>query len=545
MSLYAEAFLLGSGKGALGPNAVERLFKAIDLDPDSRELVRLLLAELIKANAVKANLDKLKDLAARHPDSLSLANTVSDVLQAEGRPADALKAISDAIAVYKSADGAERVERDVLAMAASKLALLNAINGNFDEADDAVQWALEQPELEESPQALQAAMAVYSSALKDAKDSFFSIPWLFPSAKDGYSKKLDASSSSFVAAAAKAGRIDPGLYQTAFGILSSRGRSADVKEILLSNLLSNPADAESAIALAKLYAASGDGANACRAWKKVFSMGVKPSPQQYLSYGMAARQAGSLPEAANAFEWCLIVDPDNELAALELGWTYFEMRQIRKCLVKIEKLKPSVDSLYLKALCLQEFKRHAEALDAILKSEELAGEAGKSKFDERSYRFVSASFAEKARRPDVVERKMLPLIERNPNDAEALNFLGYTLAEIGVKLDDAERYIRRAVEIEPDSQPILDSMAWVLYRKGDFKGALPWIEKSLKAAGGAPDAVIIDHAGDIYAALGDKEAALKLWRQALETYSDETNPDAIAAKIAAASGSSKAAPARN
>ncbi len=535
LSLYSEAYLQGSGKGSFGLRGIESLFKALDLDPDSRELVRTLLAELIKANSVKSNLDRLKDLAAKHPDSLSLANTISDVLQAEGRPDDALKIVSGAIDSFRKGPK-EPQDKEALSMAASKLALLQAMKGRFEDADDAIRWASEEPSLAKSLQVAQAAIAVYSSALRDAPESSFKIPWLMTDKKDEYAKKLAASIDSFVRIAFDEPRISPSLYQTAMNILAANGRSQDVRRMLLSNLLTNPADQETSIALANLYSSLGENASACRAWKRAFAIGVKPSPQYYLSYGMAARLSKNLQEAANAFEWCLLIDSANELAALELSWTYYEMRQIRKCLSKLERLKPSSDVLYLKALCLDEFKKHAEALDTLLKSEELADADAKARLDDRGYRFICATFAEKARRPDIVERKILPLIERNPDDAEALNFLGYTLAEMGLKLDDAERYIRRAVGLDPKNQAILDSMAWILYKKGQPKEALPWMEKSIDAAEGSPDAVISDHAGDIYSALGDKANALKFWRLALETHSDETDPAAIAAKIAAAEG---------
>ena len=62
---------------------------------------------------------------------------------------------------------------------------------------------------------------------------------------------------------------------------------------------------------------------------------------------------------------------------------------------------------------------------------------------------------------------MRALLAVNPDHAEALNFVGYAYAEQGVRLEEAERLVRRALELKPRSGHILDSLGWVLFRRGD------------------------------------------------------------------------------
>lgn len=96
---------------------------------------------------------------------------------------------------------------------------------------------------------------------------------------------------------------------------------------------------------------------------------------------------------------------------------------------------------------------------------------------------------------------------------DALNFIGYELAERGVRLDEAELYIREALFLRPDSAHIEDSLAWVLFRQGRVEEALVIQERVVELL---PDnAVILDHMGDIYEAVGRYEDALVMWERAV------------------------------
>ena len=116
---------------------------------------------------------------------------------------------------------------------------------------------------------------------------------------------------------------------------------------------------------------------------------------------------------------------------------------------------------------------------------------------------------------------------------DALNFIGYTWAEAGVRLEDAERYIRRAVFLRPDAGGILDSLAWVLYRRGAFAEALEVQREALALED--DNAILWDHLGDIHRALGHTEDARAAYERALELateYSEDVR-DTVPAKLEA------------
>ncbi|MDX8402578.1 MAG: tetratricopeptide repeat protein, partial [Mariprofundaceae bacterium] len=114
---------------------------------------------------------------------------------------------------------------------------------------------------------------------------------------------------------------------------------------------------------------------------------------------------------------------------------------------------------------------------------------------------------------DALETELRQLLEHDPRNAEALNFLGYSLADRGVRLDEAERLIRRALTIKPDDGYYLDSLAWALHKQGRSREAIPIQRKALAKV--PDDPVMLDHLGDMLWQAGEKAAARETWRKAL------------------------------
>ena len=119
------------------------------------------------------------------------------------------------------------------------------------------------------------------------------------------------------------------------------------------------------------------------------------------------------------------------------------------------------------------------------------------------------------------------IITLEPDNAEALNFVGYLLADLGRDLDRALVLIEEALAQKPDSGHILDSLAWVHYRRGDLAKA--WDAILLAVEKTPEDPTIWDHYGDIARAKGRTESARRGYRKALEF--GHKKPDEIRAKL--------------
>ncbi len=108
-------------------------------------------------------------------------------------------------------------------------------------------------------------------------------------------------------------------------------------------------------------------------------------------------------------------------------------------------------------------------------------------------------------------KKAIAIDPENPN---ALNYLGYTYAEMGIALDEAESLIRRALQQKPDDGFIIDSLGWVHFQRGDYTKALEYL---LKAVSLVPDdPTILEHAADAWMKLNEPQKALELYRKARE-----------------------------
>jgi tetratricopeptide (TPR) repeat protein len=129
--------------------------------------------------------------------------------------------------------------------------------------------------------------------------------------------------------------------------------------------------------------------------------------------------------------------------------------------------------------------------------------------------YESAMMAEKLGRNDILERNLGKLIRLKPDHAHAYNALGYSLADRGERLEEAQRLIEKALELAPDDPFILDSKGWLLYRRGDRNGAVDFLNKALTLR---PDPEIAAHLGEVLWSMGRREEALKTWNEAAKAH---------------------------
>lgn len=144
--------------------------------------------------------------------------------------------------------------------------------------------------------------------------------------------------------------------------------------------------------------------------------------------------------------------------------------------------------------------------------------------DSRELRLARANVLVELRRYRAAIRGMEELLEDHPRDADVLNSLGYTLADRGIRLQEAYGHIRLALDLEPNSPPIIDSMGWVLYRLGRINEALPLLEQALQSYSHHEVAA---HLCEVLYELGHTERADALLRESLGEYEDTTLLEAV------------------
>jgi Flp pilus assembly protein TadD len=113
----------------------------------------------------------------------------------------------------------------------------------------------------------------------------------------------------------------------------------------------------------------------------------------------------------------------------------------------------------------------------------------------------------------MVER-LKKVIKINPEHADALNYLGYSYAEKGIHLDEAYSLVKKALALKPDNGYIMDSLGWVYFKSGKYEEALKVLLKAAETVKNDP--VVLEHLGDVYDKLGQKEKARVSWGKSIE-----------------------------
>jgi tetratricopeptide (TPR) repeat protein len=180
---------------------------------------------------------------------------------------------------------------------------------------------------------------------------------------------------------------------------------------------------------------------------------------------------------------------------------------------------------------LRQQDRFADAVVAYDKAVELsAATGGPSWF----LLYARAICHERTDNWEAAEADFRAALELNPNQPQVLNYLGYSLVEQQVKLDEALAMIERAVAASPDSGYIVDSLGWALYRLGRYEEAVPQMERAVELL--AIDPVVNDHLGDVYWAVGRVREAQFQWTRALSFIgkgesNEDIDPDRIRRKL--------------
>jgi Flp pilus assembly protein TadD len=197
--------------------------------------------------------------------------------------------------------------------------------------------------------------------------------------------------------------------------------------------------------------------------------------------------------------------------------------------------------VFLRGLALQQLRRWSEAASAFAEVPSSAGELyasaraalgyalGRAGRPAEAVRAVKRGLAAQPQDPTLLYAlgeaydragqreaalaEMRRVLEVKADHAEALNFLGYAYAERGERLEEAQGYVERALKVEPDNGYFLDSLGWVLFKRGDLPRAVTTLERADRLAG--PEPTILDHLGDAYRRAQRPADAARAWKRAL------------------------------
>jgi tetratricopeptide (TPR) repeat protein len=138
--------------------------------------------------------------------------------------------------------------------------------------------------------------------------------------------------------------------------------------------------------------------------------------------------------------------------------------------------------------------------------------------------FLRGALDERQKHYDSAEEQFRKILAIDSNNSMTLNYLGYMLADRGVKLDDALSMVQKAVQLDPQNGAYLDSLGWVYFKMGQYALAEANLRKASERIGQDPQ--VHDHLGELYEKTGRLKLAAGQWEQSLQEYAKTVAADA-------------------
>jgi tetratricopeptide (TPR) repeat protein len=171
-------------------------------------------------------------------------------------------------------------------------------------------------------------------------------------------------------------------------------------------------------------------------------------------------------------------------------------------------------------------RRYKEAEEAARAAEVLPGQPR----DNEMVWFLLGAIYERQKFFDKAEEQFKKVLAVNPKNAPVLNYYGYMLGDLGIRLDEAEALLQRALKEEPFNGAYLDSLGWIYFKENKFADSEAALRKAMQRE--SHDATIHAHLGDLYAKTGRSDLAAAEWEKSLNEWRRSLPADMETDKVA-------------
>ena len=205
-----------------------------------------------------------------------------------------------------------------------------------------------------------------------------------------------------------------------------------------------------------------------------------------------------------------------------------DMSQVDQALTELKGLPNSAKDREI-LLMMSPIQDKAKRFDDEKKTLDAADALSKTGNEKSVIEFARGAMFERQKNFDAAEKAFRNVLSTEPNNAGALNYLGYMFADRGVRLDEAKDLISKALDLEPGNPAYEDSLAWVYYHTGQLDQAVGEMQKALIKI--SDDPTMHDHLGDIYFKQGKIREAIQQWETATAEYKIAAPSDQDPAEI--------------
>jgi tetratricopeptide (TPR) repeat protein len=275
-------------------------------------------------------------------------------------------------------------------------------------------------------------------------------------------------------------------------------------------LADDPSDLDAQLRMALIYGEQKEYSKAIDLLIQILK--ARPAELKVRDYlGYIYEESKNTQKAIETYSFNVQLEPTFFEGHLHLGVLYYRLKKFPEAtehLGRAVALNPKQPEAYI-VLGLAYLQQ-----DQFDKSAEVFQEGIRHNPKSADLHFNLGTAFDKLNRFDDVVRVMEIAIKLDPHHADALNYLGYSYAERGIKIEQALSLTKQAVALKPDNGYYVDSLGWAFFKSGQLSEALTEIKRAAALVGDDP--VIYEHLGDIYAKQQRLSDAREAWLHALE-----------------------------
>jgi tetratricopeptide (TPR) repeat protein len=265
--------------------------------------------------------------------------------------------------------------------------------------------------------------------------------------------------------------------------------------------------------LGSVYREMNNTPGAVESFRKMAALGDDNAVRAYQQLIDTYRDAKQWPQATAVAKEAVAKLPNNRDLRLVLDSQLADQGEPEKALSDARALlkgTPEDREIYIAlAQMYSRLKRWPDAEQAIAKAYDLSNKPE----DKQYVEFMRGSIYERQKKYEDAEQSFKRVLAQDPQNATALNYLGYMLADRGVRLEEALGYIKKALQLDPSNGAYLDSLGWAYFKQGNYDQAEEQLRKASDRMGADP--TIQEHLGDLYQKTGRLKLAAAHWERAL------------------------------
>jgi tetratricopeptide (TPR) repeat protein len=268
--------------------------------------------------------------------------------------------------------------------------------------------------------------------------------------------------------------------------------------------------------LGTIYRDNKNDTQAIETFKKMLPLGDENAERGYQQVIDTYRESKQWQQATDTAKEAVQKLPNDRSMKMVYAAQLSDMGQPDAGLQQVKSLlkgTPEDRDVYITlSQMYSRLKRWPEAEAALDKAEQLS-----TKDEDKQYvYFLRGSTYEREKKYDQAEEMFRKVLVGDPQNATALNYLGYMLADRGVKLDEALGMIKKAVDLDPANGAYLDSLGWAYFKLGKYESAEDTLIKASQRIG--TDPTVQDHLGDLYQKTGRLKLAAAHWERAISEW---------------------------